>query len=149
MKKYVYAKVVKLQGLVNRRNAEVDLFNKDGRSYNPTPTPTPSNKRKWLPQVTGYNKNDGNNGYAGIFGKAVTGLRVSGGKQHRIHIKGGNWLPAVTRNNQNDLNNGFVGNSKGCSIDAVAISGGVYYAVHVKGGNWLPAVNGYDVYDSN
>ena len=149
MKQYVYAKGVKLQGLVNRRNAEVDLFNKNGGGSSPAPTPTPSNNRKWLPQVTGYNKNDGNNGYAGIFGKAVTGLRVSGGKQYRVHIKGGNWLPAVTGNNQNDLNNGFAGNSKGSSIDAVAISGGVYYAAHIKGGKWLPAVKGYNINDSN
>ena len=81
MKKYVYAGGVILQGLVNRRNVEADLFNKNGEGSSPTPTPTPSNNRKWLPQVTGYNKNDWNNGYAGIFGKAVTGLSVSGGKQ--------------------------------------------------------------------
>ncbi|MBQ9188000.1 MAG: hypothetical protein IJ138_01615 [Clostridia bacterium] len=100
----------------------------------PTPTPTPSSNRKWLPAVTGYNKNDSNNGYAGIFGRSVTGLRVSGGKAYRVHIKGGKWLPAVTGNNQNDLNNGFAGNAKGSPIDAVAISGGIYYEVHIKGG---------------
>jgi len=154
MKLYVYAKGQKLKGLVTRRNAEVELFLKDGGSSpiptpTPTPTPTPSGNRKWLPQVTGYNKNDSNNGYAGIFGRSVTGLRVSGGKAYRVHIKGGSWLPAVTGNNQNDLNNGFAGNSKGSPIDAVAISGGIYYAVHIKGGKWLPAVKGYNINDSN
>lgn len=152
MKLYVYAKGIKLKGLVNRRNAEVELFLKDGGSSpspTPTPTPTPSSYRKWLPAVTGYNKNDSNNGYAGIFGKSINGLRVSGGNAYRVHIKGGNWLPAVTGNNENDLNNGFAGNSKGSAIDGVAISGGVYYAVHIKGGRWLPAVNGYNIYDSN
>ena len=105
--------------------------------------------KTWLPQVTGYNKNDANNGYAGIFGKEITGLRVSGGKSYRVHIKGGNWLPAVTGNNENDGNNGYAGTLKGDIIDAIAISGGIYYAVHIKGGNWLPAVTGYDIKDGN
>jgi membrane protein implicated in regulation of membrane protease activity len=61
--------------------------------------------KKWLSQVKGYNKNDANNGYAGIFGKAVTGLRVSGGKAYRVHIKGGKWLSSVSGNNVNDDNN--------------------------------------------
>ena len=148
MKLYVHAGGVVLDGLVRRRNAEADLF-LNGKSPSPDPTPTPSGSRKWLPQVTGYNKNDANNGYAGVFGKAVTGLRVSGGKQYKVHIKGGGWLPAVTGNNQNDFNNGFAGDSKGSPIDAVAISGGIKYAVHIKGGNWLPAVTGYNTNDSN
>jgi len=156
MKLYVNAGGKRLNGLVRRRNAEVELFLKSGGSTpiptptpTPTPTPAPSSNRKWLPQVTGYNKNDSNNGYAGIFGRSVTGLRVSGGKAYRVHIKGGKWLPAVTGNNQNDLNNGFAGNAKGSPIDAVAISGGIYYAVHIKGGKWLPAVKGYNINDSN
>ena len=45
--------------------------------------------KTWLPQVNGYNKNDANNGYAGIFGRAITCLRVSGRKAYRVHIKGG------------------------------------------------------------
>ena len=150
MKKYIYANGKVLQGLVRRRNAEVELFLKNGGSSpTPTPTPTPSSNRKWLPPVTGYNKQDSYNGYAGIFGKSVTGLRISGGKAYRVHIKGGNWLSPVTGNDENDLNNGFAGNSKGSPIDAVAVSGGIYYAVHIKGGNWLPAVNGYNINDSN
>ena len=48
--------------------------------------------------------NDSNNGYAGIFGRAVTGLRVSGGHRYRVHIKGGSWKGEVTGNNENDLN---------------------------------------------
>lgn len=31
---------------------------------------------KWLPYVTGYNEKDSNNGYAGILGKEIDGLRV-------------------------------------------------------------------------
>ena len=30
----------------------------------------------WLPYVTGYNTSDGNNGYAGIFGKEIDGLQI-------------------------------------------------------------------------
>ena len=150
MRLYVKANGKTYKGLVRRRNAEVDLFLKGSSpTPTPTPTPTPSGNRRWLRQVTGYNRNDAYNGYAGIFGISVTGLRVSGGKAYRVHIKGGNWLPAVTGNNQNDLNNGFAGNAKGSPIDAVAISGGIYYAVHLKGGRWLPAVNGYNIKDSN
>jgi len=103
--------------------------------------------QEWLPQVTGYNKNDANNGYAGIFGRPITGVRVSGGKAYRVHVKGGNWLPAVTGNNAKDSNNGYAGNGK--IIDAVAISGGREYLVHVQGGSWLPPVKGYNINDSN
>ena len=88
--------------------------------------------QEWLSQVTGYDKNDANNGYAGIFGRPITGLRVSGGKNYRVHVKGGSWLPAVTGNNVNDANNGYAGDNK--VIDGVAISGGVSYLVHIKGG---------------
>jgi len=105
--------------------------------------------KKWLPIVNGYNKNDAINGYAGLMGKAITGLRVSGGKPYRVHIKGGNWLPEVTGNNKNDFDNGYAGTKKGNVIDAVAISGGVDYAVHIKGGQWLPVVNGYDISESS
>ncbi len=103
----------------------------------------------WLPQVTGFNKNDANNGYAGVIGRPITGLRVSGGKSYRVHIKNGNWLPAVTGNNANDGNNGYAGTESGSAIDAVAISGGVEYAVHINGGSWLPTVTGYNINDAN
>jgi hypothetical protein len=33
-------------------------------------------KNKWLPFVTGYNRNDANNGYAGILGQEIDGIRV-------------------------------------------------------------------------
>lgn len=157
MKLYVNAKGKRIKGLVKRRDAEAELFTRNG-GYTPTPAPTPApnprpkptpqNKRIWLPQVSGYNKNDGIRGYAGIFGRSITGLRVSGGRQYRVHIKGGGWLSSVTGNNQNDLYNGFAGNSAGSAIDAVAISGGIYYAAHIKGGKWLPAVRGYNIKDS-
>lgn len=57
---------------------------------------------EWLPEVTGYDKNDENNGFAGIYGKPIIGLRVDGGKEYRVHIKDGDWLDAVTGNDIND-----------------------------------------------
>jgi len=140
-----------IQGLVNRRNKEVALYNNGntGNTGNPVTPVTPVSNKKWLPPVTGYNKNDANNGYAGIMGRAITGLRVSGGLAYKVHIYGGRWLPAVTGNDPNDFNNGYAGTEKGDVIDAVAISGGVRYAVHIKGGNWLPVVTGYNVNDDN
>jgi len=103
--------------------------------------------KKWLPAVNGYSQSDANNGYAGVMGYAVTGLRVSGGQQYRVHIQGKNWLPPVTGNDKDDFNNGYAGTLEGDPIDAIAIAGGVRYAVHIKGGNWLPEVNGYDTSD--
>jgi len=104
--------------------------------------------KRWLPPVDGYSKSDANNGYAGIMGRAMTGLRINGGDAYRVHIKGGKWLPAVTGNNIHDGDNGYAGTIKGSIIDAVAISGGVQYAVHIKGGQWLPAVDEYDISDA-
>jgi GH24 family phage-related lysozyme (muramidase) len=146
MKLYVYAGGERLLGLVRRRDAEAKLFGGGSGGGNVDP---PSSGRKWLPSVSGYNKNDANNGYAGVMGKSINGLRVSGGQRYRVHIKNGNWLPPVTGNNQNDFNNGFAGDSRGSPIDAVAIDGGVRYAVHIKGGIWLSAVTGYNTCDSN
>ena len=104
--------------------------------------------QEWLPQVTGYNKNDANNGYAGIFGRPITGLRVSGGKQYRVHIKGGSWLPPVTGYDINDDENGYAGNGK--PIDAIV----VYYktndadrkAGHIFCANYKVSKVGTDTY---
>ena len=104
--------------------------------------------RKWLPEVSGYSKDSGK-GNVGIFGKPITGLTVSGGKEYRVHIVRGDWLPPVTGNDINDDTNGYAGTLDGKEIDAVAISGGNQYAVHVKGRNWLPSVTGYNINDYN
>ena len=63
----------------------------------------------WLPPVTEYDQNDSNNGYAGVIGKPISCIRVSGSKRYRVHVKGGNWLPAVTGNSAYDPNNGYAG----------------------------------------
>ena len=51
-----------------------------------------SGSKIWLPPVKGFNRSDSNNGYAGIMGRTVTGLRVSSGHLYRVHTCGGNWL---------------------------------------------------------
>ena len=91
----------------------------------------------FYPYVTGYNVNDGNNGYAGEFGEPVVALKVKKGK-YAVHEVGGSWITA-----SDDQVAG-----KGNAIDGVAIAGGVNYKVHILGGSWLPAVNKYDLNDS-
>ncbi len=91
----------------------------------------------FYPYVTGYNVNDGNNGYAGEFGVPVVALKVKKGK-YAVHEVGGSWITA-----SDDQVAG-----KGNAIDGVAIAGGVNYKVHILGGSWLPAVNKYDLDDS-
>lgn len=95
----------------------------------------------WLPEVEGYSN------YAGIFGKAISSLRISGGLEYRVHIFGGNWLPAVTGNDMNDPDNGYAGIDNK-PIDGVAIKG-TTYKVHLLGGNWLSEVNEYNINDEN
>ena len=100
--------------------------------------------RKWLPEVSGYSKDSGK-GNVGIFGKPITGLTVSGGKEYRVHIVRGDWLPPVTGNDINDDTNGYAGTLDGKEIDAVAISGGDKYAVHIMGEGWTYSVTGYSI----
>lgn len=95
----------------------------------------------WLSEVNGYSD------YAGIFGKAISSLRVSGNKEYRVHTLGGSWLPAVTGNSQNDANNGYAG-IDGVAIDGIAIKGATY-KVHILGGSWLSEVSQYNINDLN
>ncbi len=105
-----------------------------------------TSNKVWLKEVDGYDKNDRVNGYAGIIGKPITSIRVSGGSPYRVHILGKDWLSEVTENNQTDPN-GYAGFINGQSIDAFAIDGGVEYAAHILNGDWLPPVNEYDIKD--
>ena len=93
----------------------------------------------WLPQVNGYSD------FAGIMGKAISSLRVSGNLEYRVHVLGGSWLPAVTGNDQNDPNNGYAGLDN-VPIDGVAIKGATY-KVHILGGGWLGEVSQYNIND--
>ena len=98
----------------------------------------------WLKEVSDYSTSEG--GYAGIIGKPMTSLRVSGGQPYRVHILAGKWLPEVTGNDETDSKNGYAGKD-GEKIDGIAIKG-TTYRVHILGGNWLSPVSEYDINDN-
>lgn len=99
----------------------------------------------WLKEVSGYNTSEVE-GYAGIIGKPMTSLRVSGGEPYRVHILNGKWLPEVTGNDEGDSKNGYAG-IDGQKIDGIAIKG-TTYRVHILGGDWLDPVSKYDINDN-
>lgn len=108
---------------------------------------------RWLPTVTGHDKNDANNGYAGILGQDITGVMIQApeGVKYKVHLYGGGWLPEVTGFNKNDANNGYAG-ILGKPIDAIAIQGAgrnLRYCVHTPNIGWLPDVTGYNEKDAN
>ncbi len=108
---------------------------------------------RWLGEIKGYN-NLNSNGYAGIYGKAISGIRVrlSNGNTVtvRSHISGkgkSDWLAAI--NKWDDTSNGYSG-WKGKATDCIAMKAeGVKlkYRVHIAGGKWLPWVENYDITD--
>lgn len=105
---------------------------------------------KWWGEIKNYNTTN-SNGYAGVMGKDITGLRVklSNGKTVtvRSHLKGGKWLSAITKWDNTD--NGYSG-VKGKPIDCVAMKASgctLKYRVHVKGGGWLGWISKYDIND--
>ena len=71
---------------------------------------------RWLPPVIGRND------YAGIIGKPITDIAISGNIKYRVHLKSKNiWLPFVYGKNYNikDKEYGYAGN--GSIIDAIEI----------------------------
>lgn len=104
---------------------------------------------KWLGEIK-------SSGYAGSFGKEISGLRVklSNGKTVtvRSHLKDKaktDWLSAVTK--WDNTSNGYSG-WKGKPIDCVAMKATgntLKYRVHVKGGGWLGWITNYDINNSN
>lgn len=108
---------------------------------------------KWLPTVTNFNEVN-SNGYAGIFGKEISGIRVklSNGKTVtvRSHICGKNkadWLTPVTK--WNITSNGYSG-WKGKPTDCIAMMADGHklkYRVHIKDSIWLNWVDGYNIAD--
>lgn len=83
------------------------------------------NAGKWLPAVTGYNRNDYNNGYAGD-NTPIDGFCIESASKevmYRVHLrKSGEWLPWVSskKGNINDATNGFAG-IIGLPIDAIEV----------------------------
>lgn len=52
---------------------------------------------KWLPAVSGYSEYDSNNGYAGILGYPIVGVKINCDAQFRIHYVGkSSWESATT-----------------------------------------------------
>lgn len=81
---------------------------------------------KWYSSVTGYNKNDAKNGYAGEKSKdidaiAIKATGIDGKLKYRVHEIGGSWLPWVTGYNTKDSSNGYAGNI-GKRIDGIQIT---------------------------
>ena len=71
---------------------------------------------RWLPTVTGRSD------YAGILGRAITDVAISGNIKYRVHLKNSNrWLPFVYGKNYNikDKIHGYAGT--GTIIDAIEI----------------------------
>ena len=87
----------------------------------------------WLPEVTGNDENDSNNGYAGIIGREIDAVSIDGGITYRAHVLGGGWLPAVNGYDTEDSNNGYAG-VIGKTIDAVMVEGR-NYAVYYEDGS--------------
>jgi len=94
-------------------------------------------KNQWLPTVK-----IGSKDYAGNFGNAVSGFRMTE-NTYKSHDKvKKEWLPAV--NGMSD----YAGNLPN-DMDAIAIKTSKYkYRVHIKGGGWLPWVTGYNTKDA-
>ena len=92
---------------------------------------------RWLPSVTGYSESDSNNGYAGILGRSIVGVKLSCGNTFRVHLSGKSSWEGETTGTAGDM----------CTpIDGIAINGKTY---KVYAGYWLPSVNGYSTSDSN
>lgn len=126
----------------------------------PTPTPKPTEPdytgvityqaytREWLPEVNKCDNTD--NGYAGIYGKPISGLRCKpqyGEITIQAHIKGREWLDKVGSKNykKNDKSNpnsyaGIYGQAIDC-IKIKSTKGYVDYRVHTLEDGWLPWVN--------
>ena len=110
---------------------------------------------KWWGEIKNYNTTN-SNGYAGVFNKEISGLRVrlSNGKTVtvRSHISGKartDWLDAITK--WDGTSNGYSG-WKGKPTDCIAMKAEgctLKYRVHVKGGGWLSWVSKYDINDYN
>lgn len=103
---------------------------------------------EWLPEV---NKCDNTNeGYAGIYGKAISGLRAKpeyGEITVQAHIKNGSWLDKVSSKNykKNDKSNsdsyaGIYGQPIDC-IKIKSTKGHVTYRVKTAEDGWLPYVD--------
>lgn len=101
--------------------------------------------KKWLPEV--HKCDNTNNGFAGIFGVSITGLKAKpqyGEITIQSHIKGGKWLTPISSKDFNSKGDNSYSGIYGKPIDGVKIKsskGFVDYRVHIKNGKWLAWVN--------
>lgn len=114
---------------------------------------------KWYPDIVNYNEVD-ENGYAGVYGQAISGFRgntvgqeaAAGKLIYRVHTKNGSWLGEITdREKEASSGDDFAG-ILGRAIDGIVIratKGTARYRVHLLNGSWLPWVTGYNTADSN
>lgn len=125
----------------------------------PSPSPSPSVdytgvityqsycNGKWQSEVKKADNTP--SGYAGIYGKAISGFRCKpqyGEIIYEAHQLGGGWIGAVnSRDYSSGGGNSFAGNL-GKPIDGIRIKstrGYVDYRVHLKGGGWLEWARGF------
>lgn len=106
---------------------------------------------KYLSEITNYNTKN-SNGYAGIIGHAIDGLKVklSNGEKvyYQAHIKNGNWLSVVDK--WDDTKDGYAGIYKK-EIDGVSLKADKHtlkYRVHILNSGWLEWVSKMDIKDS-
>lgn len=102
---------------------------------------------KWYSEVSKVDDTPG--GYAGSFGKAITGFRCKpqyGTIIYEAHLLGGSWIGAVDSDEYaNGTSNDYAG-IYGKPIDGIRIKssqGWVKYRVHIKGEDWLPWAEGF------
>ena len=99
---------------------------------------------KWLGEIKKVD--DTSNGYAGRYGKAISGFRCKcqyGELIYQAHTINGKWLSSISSKNYSTGGSYSYAGIYGKPIDCIKIKstkGWVKYRVHVKGGNWLPWV---------
>lgn len=112
-------------------------------------------KSKWLEDV--INCNNTADGYAGIYGKVISGLRANtigleenvGKLIYRVHTLNGRWHDEII-DREKDKNGDNYAGVLGRAIDGIMIKstkGKARYRVHLINGNWLPWVEGYNIAD--
>ena len=110
---------------------------------------------EWLEDVVNYG--EGLNGYAGIYGKPINGLRANtigkvedaGKLIYRVHTLNGRWHDEII-DREKDKNGDNYAGILGRAIDGIMIKstkGKARYRVHLINGNWLPWVEGYNIAD--
>ena len=126
-----------------------------GGQPSPSPSPDPDYtgvityqaycNGKWQSPV---NKCDNtSDGYAGIYGKSISGFRCKpqyGEIIYEAHQLGGKWLGAVSSKDYSSGKSNSYAGIYNKPIDGIRIKstkGYVDYRVHIKGGGWLDWVN--------